>query len=208
MVIEITGRAYDGNRMAPRGRSERMRTIGALAAPLALMAVIYLVSAQPDLNSGLGAFDLIGRKLVHMTEYGLLWWLWSRALGFRRPLLAAVITLAYAATDEYHQTFVAGRHGSPLDWGIDAAGVAAAWLAQRALREFLNRRAKASDDPRTVAGLLAGSMIARGWLVALAIFGVGLVENDAGLAAGVLCISLFTVMLSSEMFTRPFEDRK
>ena len=85
------------------------------------------------------------------------------------------------------------------------ATAALAWLAQRALREYLNRRAKASDDPRTVAGLLAGSMIARGWLVALAIFGVGLVENDAGLAAGVLSIALFTVLLSSEMFTRPFE---
>jgi hypothetical protein len=82
---------------------------------------------------------------------------------------------------------------------------AGAWLVQRALRELLNRRAAASDDPRTVAGLLAGSMIARGWLVALAIFGVGLSDADAGLAAGVLCIALFTVLLTSEMLTRPFE---
>ena len=118
-----------------------MRTIGAFAAPLALMAVIYLVSAQPDLNSGLGILDSIGRKLVHMAEYALLWWLWSRALGFQRPLLAAVITLAYAASDEYHQTFVAGRHGSPLDWAIDAAGVAAAWFAQRALAARSSRAA-------------------------------------------------------------------
>jgi VanZ family protein len=64
-----------------------------------------------------------------MTEYGLLWWLWSRALGFRRPLLAAAIALAYAATDEYHQTFVAGRHGSPVDVLIDAAGIAIAMAA-------------------------------------------------------------------------------
>ena len=88
---------------------------------------------------------------------------------------------------------------------IGYAAAAAAWLAQRALRELLTRRARASDDPRTVAGLLAGSMIARGWLVALAIFGVGLSDRDAGLAAGVLCIALFTVLLTSEMFTRPFE---
>lgn len=101
--------------------------IAAFAPPLALMGLIYFLSAQPDLNSGLGLVDEIGRKLVHMAEYGLLWWLWSRAFGFRRPVLAAVITLAYAATDEFHQTFVHGRNGSPVDWVIDGAGVALAW---------------------------------------------------------------------------------
>ena len=80
-----------------------------------------------------------------------------------------------------------------------------AWLAQRAIRELLNRRARASDDPRTVAGLLAGSMIIRGWLAALSIFGVGLADRDAGLSAAVLVIALFTIFLSGEMITRPFE---
>lgn len=94
--------------------------------------------------------------------------------------------------------------GFPL---LGYAAAAVAWLAQRGLREYLNRRARASDDPRTVAGLLAGSMLARGWLVAAAIFGVGLADNDAGLAAGVLSITLFTFMLIGEMFTRPFEQQ-
>jgi VanZ family protein len=120
VVIEITASTYDVDRMAP-GR------IAAFAPPLALMGLIYFLSAQPDLNSGLGLVDEIGRKLVHMAEYALLWWLWCRALGFRRPVLAAVITLAYAATDEFHQTFVHGRVGSPIDWLIDGAGVALAW---------------------------------------------------------------------------------
>ena len=106
VVMEITASTYDVDRMAP-GR------IAAFAPPLALMGLIYFLSAQPDLNSGLGLVDEIGRKIVHMAEYGLLWWLWSRAFGFRRPVLAAVITLAYAATDEFHQTFVHGRIGSP-----------------------------------------------------------------------------------------------
>lgn len=129
------------NRMRPWQRSNLARTIGALGPPLLLMGLIYLASDQPDLNSGLGVFDLIGRKIVHMAEFGLLWWLWSRALGFRRPLLAAAIALAYAATDEYHQIFVAGRHGSPVDWGIDAAGVAIAWLARRAVLRVRSSRA-------------------------------------------------------------------
>jgi VanZ family protein len=92
------------------------------------MALIFILSAQPHLNSGLGVWDTILRKGAHMTEYGLLWWLWWRATNFRQPLLAVAVTLAYAATDEFHQHFVAGRHGSPLDWLIDAAGVGVAIL--------------------------------------------------------------------------------
>ena len=112
-----------------------------LAPPLLLMAVIFFLSAQPDLNSGLGDWDTIGRKLIHAGTYGLLWLLWSRALG-RRRLLAVAITLAYAISDEYHQTFVHGRHGSPVDVAIDMAGVAIAMgLA----------RGRAYSQPRSVA---------------------------------------------------------
>jgi len=99
------------------------------APPLALMALIFALSAQPDLSSGLGDWDTVLRKGAHMTEYGLLWWLWWRALGFGHPGPAVAITLVYAATDEIHQTFVTGRHGSPVDWAIDAAGVGLAGLA-------------------------------------------------------------------------------
>jgi VanZ family protein len=91
------------------------------------MGVIFGLSATPDLNSGLGTIDLVGRKAIHMSEYGLLWWLWSRAFGFRRPWAAAAVTIAYAATDEWHQTFVKGRHGTPVDVAIDAVGVAVTW---------------------------------------------------------------------------------
>jgi VanZ family protein len=127
--MEITASTYDVDRMAP-GR------VAAFAPPLALMGLIYFLSAQPDLNSGLGLVDEIGRKVVHMTEYGVLWWLWCRALGFRTraAVAAAAIPLAYAATDEFHQTFVHGRNGSPIDWGIDAAGVAIAWTVWAANR--------------------------------------------------------------------------
>jgi VanZ family protein len=97
--------------------------------PLVLMAVIFALSAQPNLNSGLGTWDTILRKGAHMLEYGLLSLLWWRALGRRHRLAAVALALAYAATDEYHQTFVTGRHGSPVDWCIDAAGVAIAQLA-------------------------------------------------------------------------------
>jgi VanZ family protein len=102
-------------------------------APLLLMAVIFAFSAQPDLNSGLGLIDTIGRKIIHFLQYALLAFLWWRALrtrldGRRAALAAFVVTALYAATDEYHQSFVQGRSGSPLDWAIDCAGAAAASL--------------------------------------------------------------------------------
>jgi VanZ family protein len=95
--------------------------------PVALMALIFFLSAQPDLRSGLGVIDLIGRKVLHATEYGALCALWWRALRTvtrERPALVAsfAVAVAYAATDELHQTFVAGRNGSPIDVAIDATG--------------------------------------------------------------------------------------
>lgn len=92
--------------------------------------------------------------------------------------------------------------GLPLEgWGL-GAGV---WLLQRGVQLQLERRAKASSDPRTVVGLLAGSMIGRGWLVALAVLLVGLGDRHAGLAAAVLVIVLFTVYFTTKMVLRPFE---
>ena len=106
------------------------------APPLVLMAVIFFFSAQPDLNSGLGLADTILRKLVHFAEYGLLAFLWARALrtrmdARRAALFALLVTSLYAATDELHQTFVSGRAGTPLDWAIDTAGAAIVTLRLR-----------------------------------------------------------------------------
>ena len=101
------------------------------AWPLLLMGSIFFFSAQPDLDSGLGTIDLIGRKLIHFAEYALLTFLWWRVLRVRMPtrtaaIAAFLIATAYAATDELHQSFVEGRNGSPVDWAIDTAGAALA----------------------------------------------------------------------------------
>jgi len=82
---------------------------------------------------------------------------------------------------------------------------AAAWIVQRAIQIFTNRKAAAEDDPRKVVAIAAGSMIGRGWLVALTIFAAGLEDNDAGLAAAVLVIVLFTAYFTVSMIMRPFE---
>ena len=94
--------------------------------------------------------------------------------------------------------------GLPILGWVTGAG---AWVGQRLVRDFLNARAKKADDPREMVGYLAGSMIGRGWIVALVIFGVGLATEDAvGLSAAVLFVFTFTFYLTVSMITRPFED--
>ena len=93
------------------------------------------------------------RKAAHMTEYAILAILLLlhlsayRISGKRRYALSAVLAVLYAATDEYHQTFVEGRYGSPADVAIDCAGVfiglsfvlSASRIAGRHRREHKNR---------------------------------------------------------------------
>ena len=117
-----------------------LRKLDPWAPPLVLMAVIFFFSAQPNLNSGLGWIDHVGRKLVHASEYALLCFLWWRALRTRFDAVTALVpawTIAtlYAVTDEYHQRFVSGRHSSWVDVSIDSMGAAVfALLTARALR--------------------------------------------------------------------------
>ena len=95
--------------------------------PVAGWAVlIFGLSAIPSLSTGLGTWDTILRKLAHTAEFAVLAALLWRAL--RNELAALTAAIAYAATDELHQTFVRGRHGSPVDVAIDGIGAAAGLL--------------------------------------------------------------------------------
>ena len=94
------------------------------------MGGIFALSDIPSLSSPFEPlYDLILRKFAHIAEYAiltaLLFWalrprLTCRAHGL---LMAAVIALSYALSDEWHQTFVPGREGSLRDVGIDALGI-------------------------------------------------------------------------------------
>jgi len=101
-----------------------------LWGPIVLWAaVIFALSSIPSLGTDLGVWDTILRKGAHMTEYAILALLLFRALGSELP--AFLFGLAYAVSDEIHQLFVSGRHGSPLDVAIDAAGLLLGLLALR-----------------------------------------------------------------------------
>jgi hypothetical protein len=86
------------------------------------------------------------------------------------------------------------------------AVAAAAWLAQWAIELAANRRvarALAQRERRTALGVLAGSTLARVWLVALAILLVGLLgERQDGLAAALLSAVLITAHLGARSLER------
>jgi VanZ family protein len=103
--------------------SERLARWGPVVA---WAAVIFAFSSVPDLSTGLGTWDLVLRKLAHLAEYAILGALLYRATGQTR--VAVGLGSLYAASDEVHQVFVAGRAGSPLDWALDTAGVVAGVL--------------------------------------------------------------------------------
>jgi VanZ family protein len=88
--------------------------------------LIFALSSIPALNSGLGTWDEVLRKCAHVTEYAILGFLLLRAMG--REVPALLVGIAYAASDELHQHFVAGRHAAVRDVAIDAAGVLAGVL--------------------------------------------------------------------------------
>jgi hypothetical protein len=83
------------------------------------------------------------------------------------------------------------------------AFVTGTWLVLRALSPLIRSRARTAEDPRRETLVLAVGMMARVWVLAFAIFGAGLIERKAGLAAALLSIALVTVNLIGEMLRGP-----
>lgn len=96
--------------------------------PILMMGLIFYLSSLPDLKSDLpSSADLILRKIAHMIEYGILLWLWARAISGgvinkKSLYVGLAIAVLYAMTDEYHQLYVPGREGAIRDVLIDSAG--------------------------------------------------------------------------------------
>ena len=71
-------------------------------------------------------------------------------------LIAVSIAFAYACTDEFHQTFVHGREGTPRDVVIDSIGIAIA-----ALRIWMRRSAPTGWGRTHARGSASKSSLAR-----------------------------------------------
>jgi len=101
--------------------------------------LIFWLSSIQHLDTGWGFYDFILRKCAHMTEYGILYLLSRRAFAQTTtlpPTLSAFIfAVVYAASDEFHQSFVPTRGPSVRDVLIDSAG---AYIALRLRQWFAN----------------------------------------------------------------------
>jgi VanZ family protein len=116
---------------------------------LILMAAIFLFSSTPASQLPyFGGIDLLIKKGGHATGYALLALAYYFALPPRlsplyRGLLAFIMALLFALSDEFHQSFVEGRTSSLRDVGIDSAGAAFALIF--ALLYSSNSRSKSNS---------------------------------------------------------------
>ncbi|NPV09435.1 MAG: VanZ family protein [Anaerolineae bacterium] len=102
------------------------------------MAAIYVVSAQPTLPTiGETWLDRTVKAAAHAGEYAVLAVLMARPalagggwLSRKQALVVLGLCFLYSLSDEYHQSFVAGRMA---DWADVAADTAGAFLSVVAL---------------------------------------------------------------------------
>jgi VanZ family protein len=115
---------------------------------LLMMVVIFGFSSIPGKEMpSFGWWDLIVKKGAHVLGYALLALLLWYAQGFdqNRWWLAFMLAVLYAISDEFHQSFIPGRHPSWVDaLVIDGGGAAFAlfvgWLVRKKNdKEYLSR---------------------------------------------------------------------
>jgi hypothetical protein len=90
--------------------------------------------------------------------------------------------------------------------------VAAGWLAQRAVQHWAGARMVDAAGRTSALRLIAGSFMARLWLITVAILLVGVLGDDEmGLSAAILAAPLVTANLAGEAVLRsraqPEEER-
>jgi len=92
---------------------------------LLVMGVIFFASHQPATDlPNFGLWDVFYKKTGHFLGYAGLALLALRAvLDWPRPYLTAfIIVFLFSISDEFHQTFIPGRNGTPADVFIDMCG--------------------------------------------------------------------------------------
>jgi len=105
-----------------------------------VMAAIFLISSLPsDELPIFGWADLIVKKGGHMLGYGLLAVSWWRGFTWRddKRWVAWALTVLYACTDEFHQSYVSGRH--PSIWDVLIYDNIGAMISLLLADKYINR---------------------------------------------------------------------
>ena len=86
------------------------------------MGIIFSFSSIPSTKvSGVSIVDFLIKKSAHLTEYAILYILLLRATS-KNWLASAFILVAFASSDEFHQSFTPGREPTIKDVGFDSIG--------------------------------------------------------------------------------------
>ena len=99
-----------------------------------MLAIFTLSSLPAERIPFFGEYDVLVKKGAHATGYALLGVAYYFALPGRlapayRAALSFLMALLFALSDEFHQSFVRGRHSTLRDVAIDSLGAALALLA-------------------------------------------------------------------------------
>ncbi len=101
------------------------------------MSVIFAFSHQANSSEKtavvFGGFNIFARKMGHISEFGVLFLLIRYALRKHIELkkatrVAVLLAVLYAASDEWHQSFVPGRSACIEDVMLDSSAVLVAFL--------------------------------------------------------------------------------
>lgn len=132
----------------------RRAVCGLLA--LAWMGGIFWLSAQPDLPHAPEPWlDVVLKKGAHAALFGVLALLYLGVLqgdgppSLRDRWLAFGLTVLYALSDEFHQSFVPGRTPSLRDVLIDGAGAALALRLVSPRRSMTSPSSAPPDQSRS-----------------------------------------------------------
>ncbi|MBP7862925.1 VanZ family protein [bacterium] len=101
------------------------------------MGVIFAFSHQANSSEKtavvFGGFNIFARKMGHISEFGALYLLLRQALRKhidikKATYLAVLLAILFAASDEWHQSFVPGRSACVEDVMLDSSAVLVAFL--------------------------------------------------------------------------------
>ncbi len=98
------------------------------------MGTIFVLSSlSPEALPFFGRYDVLVKKAAHATGYAMLAIAYFAALPGRlnpvyRAALSLLMAILFALSDEFHQSFVRGRHATLRDVGIDTLGAVLALL--------------------------------------------------------------------------------
>ncbi|MCK4463627.1 MAG: VanZ family protein [Candidatus Omnitrophica bacterium] len=109
--------------------------------PVLYMMFIFILSSIPGEAYEPIFINTVISNMLHIPLFGVLAFLWMRTFANKKVRLnkafiyTMIITIVYAAFNEFHQSFVPGREMSLGDFAMDTLGcIAAIYLYRRKVK--------------------------------------------------------------------------